>query len=235
MIRLTGFRVGFGRFELGPLDLRVRAGDRLALVGPNGAGKSTTLRAMSGRLPDYGGSVEVGGVEVRASPVHVRGSVGVLPEDLLGFGWMSVREHLGFLARFHPEWDRGYAEQLRRDLDVPADRALADLSRGNRVKLSLVAAEAFRPPVLLLDEPTSGIDPLMRRRILDLVDRCAPRDGGRTVVFSTHILEDLDRLADRVVLLHGGRLLTDTTVGALRKRSGGGTLTERVAMELARG
>jgi ABC-2 type transport system ATP-binding protein len=235
VIRLSGFAVRFGGFTLGPLDLNLRAGDRLALVGPNGAGKSTTLRGIAGRLPIYQGSVRVAGTEVRASTLRVRHSVGVLPEDLLGLGWMTVRGHLDFLSAFYPTWDTEYAEELRGRLDVPADTPLADLSRGNRVKLSLVAAEAFRPPVLLLDEPTSGIDPVMRRRVLELVDRCAPRGGGRTVVFSTHILEDVHRIADRVLLLQEGRPLRDTTVAALVERSGGRSLAEVVAEEMTRG
>ena len=233
MIRLTDFRVRFDGFTLGPLDLGVEAGERMALVGPNGAGKSTTMRGMAGRLETYEGSALLNGLEVREDPVAVRGTVGVLPEELLGFGWMTVADHLAFLPSFHAAWDRAYAEELREHLEIPTGTPLADLSKGNRVKLSLVVAEAFRPPVLLLDEPTSGIDPLMRRRILDLVDQCAPRGGGRTVLFSTHILEDLDRIADRVVLLKDGRVLRDASLEELVAATGGMSLSEVIMEELA--
>ena len=233
MIRLAGFGVRFDGFTLGPLDLCVEAGERLAVVGPNGAGKSTTMRGMAGRLETYDGSANLNGLEVRDAAVAVRGTVGVVAEELLGFGWMTVSGHLDFLPSFYATWDRGYAEELREHLQIPAGTPLAALSKGNRVKLSLVAAEAFRPPVLLLDEPTSGIDPLMRRRILDLVDRCAPRGGGRTVLFSTHILEDLDRIADRVVLLKDGQVLRDASLEQLEADSGSTPVSEVILKELA--
>ncbi len=233
VIRLTDFMVRFAEFTLGPLNLGVQAGERLAVVGPNGAGKSTIMRGMAGRLDTYEGSAILDGIEVRDASAAVRGTVGVLPEDLLGFGWMTVAEHLEFLRSFYATWDRGYAEELREHLDIPAGTPLADLSKGNRVKLSLVVAEAFRPSVLLLDEPTSGIDPLMRRRILDLVDECAPRGGGRTVLLSTHILEDLDRVADRVVLLKNGRILRDASLDEFAAMRGSLSVSEVVLEVLA--
>jgi ABC-2 type transport system ATP-binding protein len=187
---------------------------------------------MAGRLDSYEGSALVTGLEVRDAAVTVRGTVGVLPEELLGFGWMTVSEHLDFLPAFYPAWDRAYAAELREQLEVPTGTPLASLSKGNRVKLSLVVAEAFRPPVLLLDEPTSGIDPLMRRRVLDLVDECAPRSSGRTVVFSTHILEDLDHIADRVVLLEHGRILRDASLDELVAEADGTSVSEVILEKL---
>jgi ABC-2 type transport system ATP-binding protein len=225
--------VRFDGFTLGPLDLGLEAGERLAVVGPNGAGKSTTMRGMAGRLETYEGSAIVNGLEVRDAAVAVRGTVGVLPEELLGFGWMTVADHLDFLPSFYATWDREYAQELRQLLEIPAGTPLADLSKGNRVKLSLLVAEAFRPPVLLLDEPTSGVDPLMRRRVLDLVDQCAPRGGGRTVLFSTHILEDLHRIADRVVLLKDGRIIRDTSLERFVDEAGGASISEVIFEELA--
>ncbi|MDP2958376.1 MAG: ABC transporter ATP-binding protein [Longimicrobiales bacterium] len=227
---MTGFAVAYPGFTLGPLDLALAAGERVALVGPNGAGKSTALKGMVGLLPEYRGSVRFQGAEVGEDAPGVRSRVGVLPEKLLGFGWMSVQEHLDFLAEFHPTWDRDYAADLTRRVDLPPATKLANLSKGMSVKLSLVAAEAYRPPLLLLDEPTSGLDPVMRTEVLDLINECAPRDGDRTVLFSSHILEDIEAVADRVLILRDGRLIEDAEVGDLRERHPGVPLS-RVILE----
>ncbi|HSM61059.1 MAG TPA: ABC transporter ATP-binding protein [Longimicrobiales bacterium] len=235
MIGLRDLTVSFEGFTLGPLTLDVGPGERVALVGPNGAGTSTTRRSLAGRHTGYAGSARVLGLEVREEPAAARARVGVLPEDALGFGWMTVAEHLRFLSAFFPTWDREYATRLAARTGLPVGTRLANPSKGSRVKLSLVAAEAFRPEVLLLDEPTSGIDPVTRADILALIDECAPRGGGRTVLFSTHILEDVEAVADRVVLLKDGRVLRDAPVHSLRQESPGMPLSTVLLRELTGG
>jgi ABC-2 type transport system ATP-binding protein len=233
VIELEHFRVVFDGFSLGPLSLSIGVGERVALVGPNGAGKSTTLRALCGLLPGgYQGSMRVGGEEVAEVGPVVRRTVGLLPERLAGFGWMTVREHLDFLGSFHPDWDGGYAAELVDRLQLPLGTKLANLSKGMQVKLSLVAAESFRPTVLLLDEPTSGIDPLMRHDLLALLRACAPPGGARTILFSSHLLEDVDAVSDRVLLLRDGRLFGDTTVTELRTASGDAPISEELVRRL---
>lgn len=233
MVELDGFGVGYPGFVLGPLDLSLDAGERVALVGANGAGKSTTIRALAGRLEPYAGSVRFRGQEVAEDRICIRGQVGVLPERFLGFPWMSGRDHLDFLSGFYPTWDRTYAAELCEELQVPVEKPLAALSKGNRLKLSLVAAEAFRPPLLLLDEPTSGIDPLMRDHLLETVKRCIPAGGSRAVLFSTHILEDIGPVAERILLLKEGRLVGDVSVHALRAAEPGTTVSEALRRRLA--
>lgn len=233
MVELESFGVGYPGFVLGPLDLSLDAGERVALVGANGAGKSTTLRALAGRLEPYAGSVRFQGREVVEDRIRTRGQVGVLPERFLGFPWMSGRDHLDFLSGFYPGWDPAYAAKLCDELQVPVEKPLSALSKGNRLKLSLVAAEAFRPPLLLLDEPTSGVDPLMRDHLLDMVHRCIPAGGSRTVLFSTHILEDIEPVAERVLLLREGRLVGDVRVQELREAEPGTTVSEALRRRLA--
>jgi len=213
---MADFGVEYPGFILGPLNLSLDAGERVALVGPNGAGKSTTLKGIIGLLPKYRGSIRFQGTEVADDGVGVRASIGVLPERVLGFGWMSIQEHLAFLSQFYPTWDADYAAELMGSVGLPAATKLANLSKGMGVKLSFIAAEAFRPPLLLLDEPTSGLDPVMRNQVLDFINLCAPRGGDRTVVFSSHILEDIEAVADRVLILREGRLIADATVADLR-------------------
>jgi ABC-2 type transport system ATP-binding protein len=232
VLELAGFSVRFPRFSLGPLDLQVDPGERVGLVGANGAGKSTTLRAVAGRWADYEGRARVLGWEARGSAFAVRRSVGLLPDTLMGLGWMTVAEHLDFLAHFYGTWDGAYAAMLVGALDIPLHSKLATLSRGNQLKVSFVSAEAFRPPLLLLDEPTAGIDPVMRRTLLDLVEEGIRSGGDRAMIYSSHILEDLDRVADRVVLLHHGQITGDWPVRDLQRQKGGSTIGEEVYRRL---
>ncbi|MFQ5538198.1 MAG: ATP-binding cassette domain-containing protein [Gemmatimonadota bacterium] len=233
IIRLDGLTIRYPEFTLQPVTLDLFAGQRIALVGENGAGKSTSMKAMAGRLHEYEGSVFFDGDLLPDLLPGVRGRIGFLPEKLLGLGWMKVREHLDFLENFYPGWDAEYARLLARRLDVPLAAKVGGLSKGTQVKLSLVAAEAFRPPVLLLDEPTSGIDPFMRREILDLLDEIVPPGGDRLLVFSSHILEDLERIADRVLLLKQGRLAGDWPRRELESRFPGQSLSDIIFREVA--
>jgi ABC-2 type transport system ATP-binding protein len=214
-IELRDFAVRYPLFQLHPLDLTLAAGERIALVGPNGAGKTTVLRALSGRLPEYTGEVLFAGREARTLLPGLRESVGIMPDRVPGFTWMTVRQHLEFLARFYTGWDREYERELVDRLELPYAARLGRLSRGMQAKLAFIAAESFRPPVLLLDEPTSGLDPLMRRLLIDAVRESLARDAGRLVVFSTHILEDVEWLAERVLVLRDGRLRADRPAATL--------------------
>jgi len=233
VIELDAFSVAFPGFSLGPLSVTLHAGERVALVGPNGAGKSTTLRGIAGLLPRmYRGRIRVHGVEVSEAGPEIRRTVGLLPELLGGFGWMTVGEHLAFLRAFHTTWDDAWAEELTARLELPTRTKLANLSKGMRVKLSLVSVEAYRPPVLLLDEPTAGIDPVMRRSLLALLRECAPAGGTRTVVFSSHILEDVEAVSDRVLLLREGRLVGDESVVELRSAREGASVSEQLMRRL---
>lgn len=214
-VALREFGVRYPGFTLLPLDLEFSAGERVAVVGANGAGKSTTLKAMAGQMARYDGRIEIDGREVREMTPGVRASIGFLPETLAALGWMTVAGHLRFLSGFFPTWDEQYAAELLDRLALPRKAKVATLSKGMKVKLSLVAAEAHRPPLLLLDEPTSAIDPLMRGELLNVIEECAPAGGDRLVVFSSHLLEDIEKIADRVVFLKNGRLIADRSVAEI--------------------
>ena len=233
-VRLRGFSVRYSNFFLEPMHLSIDPGERVAVVGANGAGKSTTLKAIAGRVRDYEGGVELGGEDVRSRLPEIRAQIGFLPEKLLGFGWMTVGEHLSFLSAFYPTWDHEYAEELLERLELPSASKVGTLSKGMAVKLSLVGAEAHRPPVLILDEPTSAIDPVMRRELLGIIDECAPGGGDRLVIFSSHILEDVEFIAERVVLMRMGRILEDVATAELRERDPGAPLSQILLQALER-
>lgn len=232
LIELHGFVRRFSSFQVGPLDLKVEAGERVALIGPNGAGKTTTMRALAGRMSTFKGRIVVAGQSLDANRALGRARVGALEDQLLGLSWMRVREHLDFVSAFHPSWDPDRAEALRRQFGLPEQRRLAELSRGMKVKLGLVVAEAPRPPVLLLDEPTTGIDPVMRAELLSCLSDWCPRGGTRALVFSTHLLEDVPAIAERLILLRSGRIIFDGAADQIMDGTPGMTLLQGIEQRL---
>ncbi len=233
-VSLRRFSVTYPSFTLAPLTLEFRAGERVAFVGPNGSGKSTTLRALAGRLSGYSGDILLDGHDLRGLLPLARRRIGLLPETLAGYGWMTVREHLALIREFYPGWDDAYVTQLLARLRVPLDELMGRLSKGTRMKVSFVAAEAYRPPLLLLDEPTSGLDPEVRRELVDAVLAASGERTDRVVLFSTHLLEDVGMLAERVVLLVKGALRLDASVSELRESHPGATLPEILYAALTR-
>ena len=218
LVQVSDFQVQYPNARIGPISVEFRYGERVAVVGANGAGKSTLLKAMAGRLHDYGGRIGLAGTDLREQLPDVRASIGFLPENVRGLGWMSVAEHFEFLSHFFPTWDAKYAAELMTRLELPAESKVGTLSKGMAVKLALIAAEASRPPLLILDEPTSGIDPVMRGEILNTLNACAPAGGDRLVLYSSHILEDVEQVATRIVCIKAGCIVSDDSAADLRAR-----------------
>jgi ABC-2 type transport system ATP-binding protein len=197
----------FGReHALLGVDLQVPEGAVYVLVGPNGAGKTTTLKLLLGLYPPDGGSVRVLGIDPRARGPEVRAQVGYVPErGDWGYGYMTVGRLLEHHAAYFPRWDWPYALSLCTRLDVALDRRVARLSKGMTRRVHLVLAMAHRPPLLLLDEPTDGLDPVMRDETLGLLAEHVA-DTGCTVLISTHLVHEVDRLADHLGVMRDGRL-----------------------------
>jgi ABC-2 type transport system ATP-binding protein len=195
------------------LDFTAVPGEILGLLGPNGAGKTTTIRLLLDLIRPTGGSVRVFGVDPRSDPA-LRRRIGYLPGDLRLYERLSGRVQLAYFAGLRGLSGLGRAEELATRFDVELDRPLKTLSRGNRQKVGIVQAFMHDPDLLILDEPTSGLDPLVQQLFYDLLDET--RAAGRTVLISSHVLPEVQRLADRVVLLREGRLVLEDSVEALR-------------------
>jgi len=213
-----GVSRSFGKtLALDRLDLSVEPGTVLGLVGRNAAGKTTALRLAHGILfPDHG-RIRVVGLDPVVQGMEVRSRVSLLSEESSLYPWMTVEEILGFAARLHPGWDRGLAEVLRDRLDLDPASRIRTLSRGSRAKVALVLAVACRPDLLLLDDPTAGLDPLVRREVLEGLLESVPAEGG-AVLYASHLVHDVERVADRVVVLDGGRLTLEGSLEELKAR-----------------
>jgi ABC-2 type transport system ATP-binding protein len=194
------------KFALEDVTFRVPRGSVVGLVGENGAGKTTLIKHILGLLKAQTGTVRVFGLDPVADPVGVLSRIGYLSEEPDMPGWMRVRELIRYVAAFYPTWDHNYAEQLRREFDLDPAAKVKHLSKGQRARAGLLVALAYRPELLLLDEPSSGLDPIVRRDILGAIIRTIA-DEGRTVLFSSHLLAEVERVSDQVAMIRSGRIL----------------------------
>ncbi|MEM6795743.1 MAG: ABC transporter ATP-binding protein [Acidobacteriota bacterium] len=205
-LSLRGVTKRYGDFELGPLDLELEAGTVLAFVGPNGAGKTTTLHAIMGLVTRDEGAIEIFGRANDPQAVDWKRDVGFVGEARGFYRSWTVEKNLAFLARFHRDWKSSEVHALARRLDLNLKKPVRALSEGGRSKLSMVAALAHRPRLLLLDEPTKALDPVVRAEVLDLLwERL--EDGETSILYSTHVLSDISRLADEIAFMREGRLV----------------------------
>src|SRR5436190_5697784 len=176
------------------------------LVGANGAGKTTLIRHILGLLRAESGSVRVFGLDPVAEPVAVLSRIGYLSEENDLPGWMRVDELMRYSRAFYPAWDDAYAEELRQAFALDPAARIKDLSKGQKARVGLLIALAHRPELLVLDEPSSGLDPIVRRDILGAVIRTIAHEG-RTVLFSSHLLGEVEQVADHVTMISHGRIV----------------------------
>ena len=205
LVDLRGVKYRYPEFVLGPIDLHIAAGSRVALVGRNGAGKTTLLSLLGGyRAAADGTAWLLGKVRTEPDP-SLREHVAFVPTELLGLRWMRVREHFEFLANFYNRWNADSARGLADALELDVGARLDSLSRGTSLKVALCAAWGQGAELLLLDEPTAGLDPVARIELMRQVESYLRDHPDVALVFATHILEDLDEIAfsDLLVLREG--------------------------------
>jgi len=218
VIRTRRLTKTFGRLRaVDEVDLEVPKGCVFGLAGRNGAGKTTLISMLLGLLRATRGSAGVLGMDPRRQDVAIRRQVGYVPETHGIYPWMKVREVLRFCAPFYPTWDRACAGELVSRFELDPEKKVRELSRGMVAELGLALALAHRPSLLILDEPTSGLDVVVRREFLESIVRMISEEG-RTVFISSHLLEDVERIADRIGFMEGGRLVRVEELGSLKAR-----------------
>jgi ABC-2 type transport system ATP-binding protein len=216
-IHVQQMRKRFGRQEvLRGLDLDVPVGSIFGFLGLNGAGKTTLIRLLLGLLRPDAGRCLVAGVDPRQDALEVRRRVGYMAENQTMYAWMRVGYLIQWVSRFHVTWDAGLAERLRQQMRLDADKKVGTLSKGQTSRLALLLALAHRPKIVILDDPTLGLDPVARRDFLrDVIGHL--QEAGVTVFFSSHLLYEIEPICDRVAILHDGKIIKCAPVDALRE------------------
>ncbi len=220
-IEIENLTIRFGRLTaVDHLNLEVEEGTIFGFLGENGAGKTTTIRVLMGLLRPTEGSVQVLGENPLGGNPKLLQRVGYVSDDRSMYRWMKVSEALRFNAGLFEKWDNVYAQQLLKDLELDPNQRVKQLSRGQVAKLALLCSLAPRPELLVLDEASSGLDPMVRRSILEkLIDVSSSQ--GTTIFLSSHLLEEVDRVAEKIAILARGKLITqgnkDTVRSSLKR------------------
>jgi ABC-2 type transport system ATP-binding protein len=217
MIRVEGLVKSYAANNvLQGVSLNIPAGQTLALLGRNGAGKTTMISILLGLLPADSGDCQIGGVDPAAEPLKVRRNVGYLAEDQAMYGWMTPAELCRFLAPFYPTWDAKLAADSLDRFGIPSKSRIGTLSKGQNVKLGLAVALAYRPPVVILDDPAMGLDPIARKEFnRDLIEQL--QTSGCTILYSSHLLDEVEAVADAVAILDRGKIVRTETTDRLRE------------------
>jgi len=217
VINVSALTRRFGaKTALDAVSVSMPRGAVYGLVGANGAGKTTLIKHILGLLRAESGSVRVFGLDPVADPVAVLSRIGYLSEENDLPGWMRVDELIRYSRAFYPAWDDGYAEELRQAFALDPSAIVRNLSKGQKARAGLLTALAHRPELLVLDEPSSGLDPIVRRDILGAVIRTIA-DEGRTVLFSSHLLGEVEQVADHVTMINEGTIVLSGSLNAIRE------------------
>jgi len=217
VIRTSNLSRRFGRVEaVRNVSLEVPGGCVCGLLGLNGSGKTTLIRLLLGHLRPSAGQVRLLGRSYQQDELGIRERVGYVADARYLYEWMTVSETLDFTRAFHRTWDDAKVRSLIDRLGLPLDRKVAELSRGHRARLCLTLALAYNPELIILDELTAGLDPVVRREVLKNVIEEIGREG-RTVLFSSHSVEEVERLADQVAIMHCGEVVVHASIDDLKQ------------------
>ncbi len=217
MVEMKKISKTFGKVQaLSEVDLNIIPGKIIGLVGPNGAGKSTLLRHMIGFcLPTSGNCRTFGCDSGKLEPKELS-RIGYVNQPVELVNWMTVEQLIRYVEAYYPKWNRTIEEQLVQDFEITRDRRIADLSPGDRQKLGILVAVCFEPDLLILDEPASALDPIIRSKFLALLIRLI-QQPHRTIIISSHILSDLEKVIDSILVMNHGVLLKDCGLDELRQ------------------
>lgn len=206
------------RCVLNNINLRIESGAVIGLIGRNGAGKSTLLRSLLGLQTCEGGGCRVFGESSFAINDNSKARIGYVPQQPEALGWLTVKQMLDFVSSFYPRWDHSYVASTLTRWGFNTNTLLSKLSPGERQRIAILRALAYSPELLVLDEPAAALDPVARRELLrDIMTRAA--DSGTTVIFSTHIVSDLERVASEIIFLHDQSILLQMPMDDIKERT----------------
>lgn len=212
VITMAAVSKSYPHFTLGDIDLTVARGQVMGLVGINGAGKSTIIRILMGLVEADKGEVAVLGYRLPEDQISAKREVGYASEDMRLYKSKTLSWHMDFIRGLFPRWDSAYAEHLLKKFDLRGDQDIKGFSHGQRVKASLLLLLARRPDLLILDEPTTGLDPVARSEVVEELAEVL-RDENRSVLFSSHNTHDIEQLSDSITFIHDGQLLASEDIG----------------------
>lgn len=225
-VRTEGLTKYYGKVRaLEDLDLEIRAGEVFGYLGPNGAGKTTTIRTMMDEIRPTKGRASILGMDTHEKSVELRRRIGYLPGDLAMYPGLTGQDTLRYFANLRGGVDWSHVDLLQQRFEVDLSKKVGDLSSGNRQKVGLIQAFMNKPEVLIMDEPSTGLDPLIQRELQKMMRETA--DQGCTVFLSSHTLSEVQRVADRVGIIRHGHLVTVESVATLRSKA-----MRRVELEL---
>ncbi len=205
-VHLEGVGKDYPHFTLDDINLEVPTGGIMGLIGANGAGKSTTIRILMGLVHQDRGAVRVLGHAMPARQAEAKRDIGFASEDLRLYGAATLAWHMAFIRSIYPAWDAAYAEKLLRRFDLRAEQKIKGMSHGQRVKAALLLVLARHPRLLVLDEPTTGLDPVARHEVLDEL-MAALADERRTILFSSQNTLDVEQISDQITFIDRGRIV----------------------------
>jgi len=218
-LEVQGLKMHFKRGEdvLAGVDLSLAAGSVTGLLGKNGAGKTTLMRIALGLLQADTGEVKIFGESAWQASSQARSRIGYVPQTDVAFNWMKVHDALNLVGSFYEQWDTALLDRYIKEWDVDSTAYIEDLSRGQRQKVAILMAIGHGPDLLILDEPVASLDPGARRQFLQAIVELN-QDLNRSILFSTHITSDLERVAADVAVLHGGRLTFQGDLDQLKEQ-----------------
>lgn len=213
VIEMSAVHKRYPHFSLTDINLRLPVGEIMGLVGVNGAGKSTIIRILLGLIQADSGQVSVLGHNLPDKQVEAKSEIGFASEDMRLYKGKNLAWHMNFIQSVFPRWDESYAQHLLKKFDLRADQEVKGFSHGQRVKAALLLLLARRPAVLILDEPTTGLDPVARSEVIEELAEVL-RDENRSVLFSSHNTHDIEQICDSITFIHQGQLLASQDIGS---------------------
>jgi ABC-2 type transport system ATP-binding protein len=205
-VQMTGVGKDYRFFSLNDVKLEIPYGHIMGFIGPNGAGKSTTIRILMGLVHQDRGEVRLLGHPMPAAQAAAKCDVGFASEDMRLYGSATLDWHMRFIRAIYPSWDEGYAQTLLKRFDLRAEQRMKGMSHGQHVKAGLLLALARRPRLLILDEPTTGLDPVARHEVIrELTD--VMNDERRAILFSSHNTHDIEQISDQITFIDRGRVI----------------------------